>query len=84
MKKIFMMFILLVLATGCLNTGPSTYPQYETDQKLRQKLFFKCLKLIPKGPEKTRYNDWDEVVSQCATVAFRLAQVCYENCNLKK
>lgn len=40
--------------------------------------------MIPKGTKKTRYNDWDELVSQCALEAYFLAQVCYKNCNLKE
>ncbi len=35
------------------------------DQCLRQQLFERCMASLPAGPESTRYNDWDDVVSEC-------------------
>jgi hypothetical protein len=45
-------------------------PTYEPDQCLRAQLFQQCLATVPKGPEAARYNDWDEVVSQCESAAY--------------
>ncbi len=39
------------------------------DQCLRAILFQQCLKALPAGPLATKYNDWDEVVKECANVA---------------
>jgi len=73
-------FILLFL-TGC-NThtdanGVTTMSVSEIDkgekssidQCLRATLFQQCLKALPAGPLATKYNDWDEVVKECANVA---------------
>ena len=54
-------FVLLLLA-GCDVQSP--------DQCLRNQLFERCLSLIPKGPEHTKYNDWSEVVEMCGTQAY--------------
>lgn len=39
------------------------------DQCIRREIFFGCLAALPKGPENPRYNDWAEVVGECADVA---------------
>jgi len=39
------------------------------DQCLRIELFERCMKILPKGPDATMYNDWDEVVAECASTA---------------
>ena len=52
-----------VLAGGCTeSTGP--------DQCLRREIFQQCMKSLPAGPHATKYNDWDEVVGKCETVAY--------------
>ncbi len=52
-----------VLAGGCTeSTGP--------DQCLRREIFQQCMKSLPAGPQATKYNDWDEVVGKCETVAY--------------
>lgn len=51
-----------VLAGGCTeSTGP--------DQCLRREIFQQCMAALPAGPKATMYNDWDEVVGQCDSVA---------------
>lgn len=65
MKYIFVLVFSLSL-TAC---APST-PPTQTDQCLRQDLFDRCMKNLPAGPEKTMYNDWDEVVSECGHQAY--------------
>lgn len=34
-------------------------------RELQPMYFDQCLKNLPNGPQKTHYNDWAEVVSQC-------------------
>ncbi len=52
-----------VLAGGCMeSTGP--------DQCLRREIFQQCMKALPAGPQATKYNDWDEVVGECESVAY--------------
>jgi len=52
-----------VLAGGCTeSTGP--------DQCLRREIFQQCMKALPAGPQATKYNDWDEVVGMCESVAY--------------
>lgn len=52
-----------VLAGGCAeSTGP--------DQCLRREIFQQCMKALPAGPQATKYNDWDEVVGKCESVAY--------------
>lgn len=63
--KYLLLGMLLVLS-GCA-------PQFESDPELRQRLFFECLGKIPKGPEHTKYNDWDEVVEVCGREAYYLS-----------
>ena len=44
--------------------------QVVMDQCLRRDLFLDCLKAVPKGPDRTRYNDWSEVVAECNKFAY--------------
>lgn len=59
-------FILCLSLLACGPTEETAIP----DQCLRQIIFFKCLKNIPVGPKEAKYNDWDEVVGQCDSVAY--------------
>lgn len=59
--------VALLLLVGC------DEPIYRPDQTLRRKLFAECLTKLPKGPEATRYNDWDEVVAECGHQAYYLS-----------
>jgi hypothetical protein len=43
------------------------------NQEIRERLFFQCLERIPKGPEQTKYNDWDDVVRECGTQAYYMS-----------
>lgn len=71
MKKYI--FVLVVLFCGC---GPSC--EYKPDQVKRNEAFFKCMKSLPVGPVSVKYNDWDEVVSECGAQAYYLSltEVC--------
>ena len=74
-KKIISAFVLLFLV-GCENKTPS----YQDDPELRREIFKECMKLLPAGPKETVYNDWDEVVAECDSVAYYQAKVCVKNC----
>ena len=68
--------LLTLFVSGCieLNCG------YEPDKEERKKFFFQCLSSLPKGPEITEYNDWDEVVNECgnqANYSVKKVKVCY-------
>jgi hypothetical protein len=67
MKRITIAGLAAALA-GCSQS--ITEPSYEPDQCLRAQLFQQCLATVPKGPEATRYNDWDEVVEACERSAY--------------
>lgn len=57
------MLSLVFLSVGCTETTG-------TDQCLRREIFMQCMKSLPAGPVETKYNDWDEVVAECATVSY--------------
>ena len=62
----------LLLIFGLLLVG-CDQPDYWPDQAMRRRMFAECLARIPKGPEVTRYNDWDEVVQECGHQAYYLS-----------
>lgn len=74
---------LLVLA-ACTDVAPPPAERAVYDQCLRAELFQECLKALPAGPLATKYNDWDEVVSECRTTAknlsLRKAKTVKEEC----
>ena len=49
---------------GCTNEDPQ-----KPDQCMRREIFMQCMAALPAGPKATMYNDWDEVVGQCDSVA---------------
>jgi hypothetical protein len=55
-----------VLLVGC----DDAHKLASVDQCKRVELFQACLRLLPKGPDRTVYNDWDEVVSECESAAY--------------
>lgn len=44
------------------------------DQCLRAELFKSCMAALPAGPLATKYNDWDEVVSECGSQSYYQSQ----------
>lgn len=56
--------VLSVFLVGC---APVTNG---VDQCMRSELFIQCLKSIPKGPDSTKYNDWDEVIKECQNASY--------------
>lgn len=71
--------IILVLLVGAIITGMVFLTTLEppckpvTDNTVREKLFFRCLSQLPKGPQSVHYNDWAEVVEECGTQARQMA-----------
>lgn len=61
----FAILIAAVLLAGC-SDAPSDGP----DQCLRAELFKACMAILPAGPLATKYNDWNEVVSECGNAAY--------------
>ena len=74
MKKIY--FIVCILFVVTLSSCDVSFPKCTTDNKLRREIFNECLKNIPKGPERTTYNDWEEVVVECRYTSLCLSQTC--------
>lgn len=68
MKAIVLAFVLIGLA-GCERTYTSI--KYDEDRVIE--LFQDCLDRVPEGPQKTHYNDWDEVIEMCHKVARKMA-----------
>ena len=66
-KAMASILTLALLLIGC-KVDDSDYGM--PDQALRRQIFKECLAAIPKGPERTVYNDWAEVVSECESAAY--------------
>jgi len=60
----------LILCAAALAGCDAPKQDWGADQCLRAELFQQCLKALPAGPQSTQYNDWDEVVSACASAAY--------------
>jgi hypothetical protein len=56
---------IVVLLSGC----GAVSPEMELDQCKRAELFERCLQMAPVGPTHAKYNDWAEVVDECASSA---------------
>jgi hypothetical protein len=74
-SKIILFGLAICALSGC------GYPHYESDNQEKQAFFFKCLQELPAGPETTKYNDWNEIVSECAQQAAWMTQKCVKNCD---
>lgn len=71
MKRLLLVLSVLTL-TAC-NDGKEVYimkDRYIADQCMRSKVFEQCMKSLPAGPLASKYNDWDEVVSECGRQAY--------------
>jgi hypothetical protein len=47
------------------------------NQCIRREVFKECMAALPKGPEVTHYNDWNEVVESCNEVARNISYRTY-------
>lgn len=68
------MIMLAILLAGCTveetKTSQDNRENWSTyDNCIRAEVFAQCLKQLPNGPQISKYNDWDEVVSQCRSAA---------------
>ncbi|WEM34480.1 hypothetical protein [Xanthomonas phage X1] len=73
MKKFLIALMLVLSLGGCVSREEYIAEQESkttNDQCLRNQIFQQCLATIPPGPQKTVYNDWNEVVSECSSVAY--------------
>ena len=74
-----MKYIILMLAvtlSACDNGTINVLPDKVviTDQCLRREIFKECLTVVPAGPLATKYNDWDEVITECRHSAYYMSQ----------
>lgn len=66
--------VIAILSIALVACGPvEQKPRLVIDQEVRRQVFMDCLDRAPAGPEQTKYNDWDEVVSECAFAAQEIA-----------
>ena len=63
----------IIIAVLCLGMVGCNKCEYVENQTKRQEIFFKCMKALPAGPQATKYNDWDEVVSECGSQAYYMS-----------
>lgn len=68
--------ISIISITGCSTKEEEKVNKLEVSkrQEMRTEIFMKCLEKVPKGPEKTHYNDWSEIVEACESAAFYQSQ----------
>ena len=62
----FVFIILVTMLLSACDAMKSPTP----NQCLRQELFEKCMVILPKGPDATKYNDWAEVVTACSQQSY--------------
>lgn len=72
-KKTLLSASLALLLAACQKPDGNRTVQQELDQCMRWQLFERCMASLPAGPSSAKYNDWDEVVSECEYVATRAA-----------
>jgi hypothetical protein len=58
------LLISLILITSCEKKDRTML-----DMCLQREIFKECMESLPAGPTSTHYNDWDEVVKECGTIA---------------
>lgn len=64
----YLALIAVLLMAGC------DVPKLQgPNQDIRERIFFQCLAAIPKGPEQTKCNDWQEVVEECGQQAYYMS-----------
>lgn len=70
MKKLILLMPLLLVA--CKDDKPFI-DERVSNLCLQREIFNECMKMLPAGPLATKYNDWDEVVSECGKQAYYLS-----------
>jgi hypothetical protein len=70
-KKVLLAVAQVFLLASCSPSEPPAPPS-SSDQCMRREIFQQCLAAVPRGPERVATsNDWDEVVAECETAAYR-------------
>ena len=64
------MKILVILGVALLLSACEAPVHPVPNQCLRAEIFKQCMAILPNGPVSTKYNDWNEVVSECASTAY--------------
>ena len=67
-----------LLASVATSLSGCSKPDAAERGLLRAKLAERCMQNILAGPQATRYNDWDEVVSECSEQAYSQAKGCID------
>lgn len=70
-----MKFITLVMLSTLISCAYDNGCSTEYSHSKREEMFFKCMESLPAGPNQVKYNDWDEVVSECGNQASRMAYI---------
>jgi hypothetical protein len=68
--KVILAVLALIMA-GC--ETPVANP-WVVDECLNREIYRECMALLPKGPDKTVYNDWDDVIDECNDRAYYRSQ----------
>lgn len=74
MKKILILALSLGLA-GCSRPKYQFDYDHPTDSQVEAYILDTCLKSA-RGPQSTKYNDWDEAIYACANTAESMARYC--------
>ena len=72
MKKLILLTVLLLAA--CSKDDKPFIDERESNLCLQREIFNECMKILPAGPLSTKYNDWDEVISECSSSAYYLSK----------
>ena len=65
-----------IILTALALAGCSDEPYQAERGQLRILLSKQCMDNLPIGPQRTTYNDWDEVAGQCDSIAWRQMDEC--------
>lgn len=80
MRKAIIIIGALFALSGCSDVLPKPSPEWQPNQAKRQEFFLACMNALPAGPQKTQYNDWDEVVEACQSASYYQSLYCVANC----
>lgn len=75
--KIMPLIFLAAVTVGCSKPEvmQKSTAEWCIDTAKRIARFDECLKLIPKGPISTEYNDWEEVIEMCDSISYSQSKV---------
>lgn len=59
-----------LLVAGCSQPVDTRAYDPVARSEYRDKLFNECMNALPAGPQVTKYNDWDDVVSECSQSSY--------------